>query len=117
MAQFNPQSNPQSNIVTSVTDSEFKSKVLDAKNPVVVDFWASWCGPCKALAPIVEDLAKEHSGKIDFYKLNIDENADTTTNFKIKGIPTLLLFKNGKVVDQIVGAVPKSTIQSMLQKS
>jgi thioredoxin 1 len=102
--------------VAAVTDAEFKQKVLSAKNPVLVDFWAVWCGPCRAIAPIVEELAQEYAGKVDFYKLNVDDNAEATTNYRVRGIPTLLLFKKGEVVDQVVGAVPKSNLQTMLQK-
>lgn len=103
--------------VEAVTDADFKNKVLNASKPVLVDFWASWCGPCKAIAPIVEELASQHGEKMAFYKLNIDENADTTTTYKIKGIPTLLLFKQGKLVDQVVGAVPKANLEALISKA
>lgn len=103
--------------VVPIQDSEFKSKVLDSTTPVLVDFWASWCGPCKAIAPILDELAAEYQGKVSIYKVNIDENATTTTQFKIKGVPTLLLFKGGEVVDQIVGALPKEQIRQVLEKS
>jgi thioredoxin 1 len=93
-----------------VTDANFKSEVLDSQTPVLVDFWAVWCGPCKMIAPIVEELAKEYDGKMKFGKLDVDSNPQTSMQYGIRSIPTLLIFKGGKVVDQIVGAMPKGNL-------
>ncbi len=97
-----------------VTDAEFKEKVLDSKMPVLVDFWAAWCGPCRMIAPFVEELAKEYAGKAVVAKLDTDANPQTPMSYGIMGIPTLLFFKNGQVVDRIVGAVPKAVIAKKL---
>ena len=97
--------------LASVGDQDFKSKVLQGSRPALVDFWATWCAPCKAIAPMVEDLAGSYEGKIDFYKLNIDDNPGTPGQYGVRGIPTLLLFKDGRVVDQIVGAVPRAKLE------
>ncbi|MBM4161780.1 MAG: thioredoxin [Ignavibacteria bacterium] len=99
-----------------VTDSNFKNEVLDAKTPVLVDFWAEWCGPCKMIAPIVEELAKEYEGKLKVGKVDVDNNQQVSMQFGIRSIPTLLIFKNGRVVDQIVGAVPKRTLADKILK-
>ncbi len=97
-----------------VTDAEFKEKVLDSPMPVLVDFWAAWCGPCRMIAPFVEELAKEYAGKAVVAKLDTDANPQTPMSYGIMGIPTLLFFKNGQVVDRIVGAVPKAVIAKKL---
>lgn len=102
--------------VQAVGDQSFDSDVLQAKVPVLVDFWAPWCGPCRMVAPVVESLAGEYEGRLSVVKVNTDENPNTARQFHISGIPTLLLFKEGKVVDQIVGAVPKSQLQGMIDK-
>ncbi len=93
--------------VVHVTDSSFEQEVVKSSTPVLVDFWAPWCGPCKAIAPILDDLANEYAGKLKVVKLNVDDNPDTAARFGVRGIPNLLIIKNGQVKDQIVGAVPR----------
>ncbi|HTS80705.1 MAG TPA: thioredoxin [Myxococcaceae bacterium] len=100
----------------SVTDSEFKATVLDSAEPVLVDFWAPWCGPCKAIAPALDELATRYKGKVKVAKMNVDENQQTAQDYGVRGIPTLLVFKGGKVVEQIVGAVPKSRLEESFKK-
>lgn len=94
-----------------VSDKNFETDVLQATTPVVVDFWAVWCGPCRMIAPVVEELAQQYKGQVEFVKLNVDENPETSMKYGIRSIPTLLVFKNGKPVDQVVGAVPKRELQ------
>jgi thioredoxin 1 len=103
-----------SDAVTSVTNDTFDSVVLQSQNLVMVDFWATWCGPCKIVAPVVEELAKEYAGKALFAKVNTDENPDLASRYNIRGIPTLMFFKEGKVLDQVVGAVPKAQLKTKL---
>jgi len=100
-----------------VTDTDFEEKVLRASQPVLVDFWADWCGPCHMIAPVIEELAEEYDGRVQFAKLDVDANIQTATRFGIRSIPTLLLFKEGKPVGQIVGAVPKATIKKHLDQA
>lgn len=97
------------------TDSSFDQDVVNSETPVLVDFWAEWCGPCKMIAPTVDAFADEFAGKVKVGKVNVDENAATAQRFNIRGIPTLLLFKGGKVVDQRVGAVGKSELAKMVE--
>ncbi len=102
--------------VLHVTDGDFEAKVLNSDKPVLVDFWAAWCGPCRAIAPVIEELASEYDGKAVIAKMNVDENPVTPGKFGIRAIPTLILFKDGKVVDQITGAVGKNMISAALDK-
>jgi thioredoxin 1 len=97
-----------------VTDAEFKTQVLDSKVPVLVDFWAAWCGPCRMVAPFVEEIAKDYAGKAVVAKMDTDANPQTPMSLGIMGIPTLIFFKGGKEVDRIVGAVPKAAIAKKL---
>lgn len=103
--------------VFTATDSNFEQDVLKSDVPVLVDFWAEWCGPCKALGPTIDELAEEFKGKVKIFKMNVDEHPQVPGQFRIRGIPTLLMFKNGQVVDQLVGAHPKNTIVQMIEKS
>jgi thioredoxin 1 len=98
----------------TITDANFESEVIKSNIPVLIDFWATWCGPCKAIAPIVEDLAKEYDGKFKIGKVDVDDNQQTAIKYGIRSIPTLLIMKNGKVNDTIVGAVPKAQIVQKL---
>ncbi|MGD0579090.1 MAG: thioredoxin [Bryobacteraceae bacterium] len=100
--------------IVEITDTNFEQEVAASEVPVLVDFWAEWCGPCRMIAPTVESVAEEYTGKIKVGKVNVDENNGTAGRFNIRGIPTLLLFKAGKVVDQRVGAVGKGDIVKML---
>lgn len=101
---------------TIITDHNFSQEVAQSKLPVLVDFWAPWCGPCRIISPIVEELAKEFEGKIKVGKLNVDENPETAGQFGVMSIPTLLMFKEGKPVDSIVGAQSKETIKQAMEK-
>ncbi|QSQ27809.1 thioredoxin [Pyxidicoccus parkwayensis] len=103
--------------VTSVGDGDFTKQVLESQQPVLVDFWATWCAPCRAIAPHIDSLATQYQGQVKFTKLNIDDNQDTPQQYGIRSIPTLLIFKGGQVVEQIVGAVPKARIEAALQKA
>ena len=102
--------------VVEVNDATFEQEVLQSDQPVLVDFWAAWCGPCKALSPIVDEVASEYSGKLKVMKMDVDSNTATPMRYGIRGIPALLIFKDGKVADQIVGFVPKDTIDKSVIK-
>ena len=103
--------------IVELNDAIFDSEVLKSESPVLVDFWAPWCGPCRILAPAVEEIANSYTGRIKVGKLNVDDNQETTMQYSIRSIPTLILFKNGKALDQIIGAVPKSEIEKMVKKA
>ena len=100
--------------IMSVDQDSFQKSVLDSKKPVMVDFWAPWCGPCRAVAPIVEELAKEYSGKADFAKVNVDESPLVASQYGVMSIPTIIIFKGGKPMDQIVGFKPKNEFKKLL---
>ena len=102
--------------VLEVNDANFEQSVLKSEQPVLVDFWATWCGPCKAIAPIVDEVATSYNGKAKVYKMDVDKNNSTPMRYGVRGIPTLLIFKNGQVAEQIVGFVPKETIERALNK-
>ncbi len=102
--------------VASVNSAAWEEEVLKSPGLVMVDFWAAWCGPCRIVAPTVEELAKEYAGRLKVVKLNTDENPDVASRYKIMGIPTLMFFKNGEKVDQVVGAVPKEQLKSKIEE-
>ena len=97
-----------------LTDSNFEDEVLNSENPVLVDFWAEWCGPCRMIGPVVEELAGEYDGKVKVGKVDVDSNPEVSIKYGIRSIPALLIFKNGEVVDQIIGAVPKTHLSKQL---
>lgn len=100
--------------VKIATDANFEQEVLQSQLPALVDFWAEWCGPCKAVGPLVDQLAEENQGKVNVFKMNVDENPDTPVKYGVRGIPTILLVKDGQVVDQLVGSVPKNTLDEFV---
>lgn len=102
--------------VAATTDSTFKQDVLDSEIPVLVDFWAPWCGPCRMVGPVVEEIAEQFDGKIKVVKLNTDDNPQVASQYGIRSIPTLMIFKDGQRVDMVVGAVPKTTLANTIEK-
>ncbi len=102
--------------VREINDGSFKAEVLDAQEPVLVDFTAAWCAPCRAIAPVLDDLATQYKGKVKITKLNVDENQGTAQAYGVRSLPTLLLFRKGAVVDQIVGAVPRAKLEERIKK-
>jgi thioredoxin 1 len=105
-----------SDLIQTYTDDNFDGNVLKAATPVVVDFWAEWCGPCRALGPAIDALAQDYQGKVAVGKLNVDDNPNITVRYMVRGIPAVLLFKGGKMVDQVVGLVDKGTLKQMVDR-
>ena len=102
-------------MVIEINDKDIEQQVLKSSLPVVVDFWAPWCGPCRMIGPIVEKLSEEFKGKLKFCKVNVDENQQLASKYKVMSIPTLIFFKNGQLIDQSMGAVPEKTLRSKVQ--
>ena len=101
-------------MIVEITQDNFEAEVTQSKLPVLVDFWASWCGPCRMLSPVVDELAEQYDGKVKFGKVNVDEQPRLAMNYSVQSIPTLLLFKDGKAVNKSIGVVPKASIEQML---
>lgn len=102
--------------VNEVSDGSFGQEVLKADTPVLIDFWAPWCGPCRAIAPVVDELAGEYKGRLKVVKMNVDDNPETPSRYGVRGIPNLILFKNGQVADQIIGAVAKAQLVKAIDR-
>jgi thioredoxin 1 len=107
----------ESKAVKQLTDAEFETTVLNSSTPTFVDFWAPWCGPCRIIGPIVEELAPSYEGRVNIGKINVDENPQTAMKYQVTSIPTLLIFKDGRVVDRAVGAMPKSELQRFIDRN
>jgi len=105
-----------SDTVVHFTDATFEEEVINSNLPVLIDFWAVWCGPCRMVAPVMEELANDYAGKVKVGKLDVDHNPRSAMNYGIRSIPTILLFKNGEVVDSVIGAVPKQHLANMIKK-
>ena len=103
-------------LLIHVSDDTFESEIIKSDKPVLVDFWAPWCGPCKAIAPLLEELAEEYKDRLKVAKLNVDDNPGTATNHGVRNIPTLIAFKDGKAVDRLIGLVPKARLAEFVQK-
>jgi thioredoxin 1 len=102
--------------IQQINDDSFEAEVLKSDTPVLIDFWAPWCGPCRAIAPVVEELASEYSGRLKVVKMNVDDNPQTPGRYGVRGIPNLIVFKGGQVHEQIVGAVPKARLSQAIEK-
>lgn len=102
--------------ITAATDDNFDAEVLQSNKPVLVDFWAPWCGPCKAVSPIVEELAEQYKDSIKVMKLNVDDSQKSALNYGVRSIPTIILFKDGKILDSIIGLVPKDRLENFIKK-
>jgi len=107
---------PMAGNVGEVSDSSFQDEVLKSAIPTLVDFWAPWCGPCKSIAPVLDELAREYAGQLKVVKLNVDDNPRTPSTYNVRGIPNLVFFKGGEVVEQVVGAVPKDQLVTAIKK-
>ncbi len=106
----------ESTLVKTVSDADFQTDVLGSNVPVLVDFWAPWCGPCRMVAPVVDEVAAKYEGRVKVLKLNVDDNPNSASEYGVRSIPTLLIFKDGQVADTVVGAVPASTLSTTLEK-
>ena len=103
--------------ILNVNQDSFQKSVLEAQKPILVDFWAPWCGPCRAVAPVVEELAKEYNGKVDFAKVNVDESPFVASKYSVMSIPTLIMFKDGKPLEQVVGFKPKDQLKKLIDSA
>ena len=113
---YNPETSMSNDLIKHVTDATFEAEVLKAAGPVLVDYWAEWCGPCKMIAPILDDVAEGYKGKVQIAKMNVDENREIPAKFGIRGIPTLMLFKNGQLAATKVGALNKTQLSAFLDQ-